>query len=171
MCPTGAEWDAAVASWRELKSDEGAKYDRVVEIAAADIAPTVTWGTSPQDVTSIEGTVPIPDDPARGGSADPARQAGIKRSLEYMGLEGGERMQDLKVDKVRRHRRRRRCCRRCVVAVHAARFLARPPARPAPSCLTGVEPSGRWSDVHVSRRGGGDGMRPACRGQWNDPRA
>jgi homoaconitase/3-isopropylmalate dehydratase large subunit len=125
MCPTGAEWDAAVASWRELKSDEGAKYDRIVEIAAADIAPTVTWGTSPQDVTSIEGTVPIPDDPARGGSADPARQAGIKRSLEYMGLKGGERMQDLKVDKVRRRRR-------LAVAAASSRFTLRvfSPARP-----------------------------------------
>ena len=81
--PDSAEWEAALAAWRALKSDEGAVYEAgTVVIDAADIAPTVTWGTSPQDVAPVTGFVPVPDDPARGGSDDPARVAGMKRSLE-----------------------------------------------------------------------------------------
>ena len=59
MCPTGEEWDKAVAYWKSLASDEGAEYDRTVIIDAKDIAPTVTWGTSPQDVFPVTGNVPM----------------------------------------------------------------------------------------------------------------
>jgi 3-isopropylmalate dehydratase len=59
MCPTGEEWDRAVAYWNSLRSDEGAVYDETVLVDAKDIAPTVTWGTSPQDVAPITGSVPM----------------------------------------------------------------------------------------------------------------
>lgn len=70
MCPTGADWDKAVAYWTSLQSDKDADYDKVIDIDASDIAPTVTWGTSPQDVTPITGTVPKIDEEGN----DAARQ-------------------------------------------------------------------------------------------------
>lgn len=79
-----------------LKSDEGAHFDRIVKISSADIAPTVTWGTSPQDVAPITGTVPHPDD-----ATTPDRKAAIERALAYMGLEAGMKLEDVKINKVR----------------------------------------------------------------------
>ena len=76
MAPKGADWDAAVAYWRTLATDAGAVYDKVVVINAADIAPTVTWGTSPEDVVPITGVVP---DPA--SFADPSKQEAAAKSL------------------------------------------------------------------------------------------
>lgn len=96
LCPKGAEWDAAVAHWKTLRSDEGAYFDYSVEIDAKDIQPTVTWGTSPQDVVHIGGSVPNPAD-----APNEARKQGITRSLEYMGLEPGTKMEDITIDKVR----------------------------------------------------------------------
>ncbi len=95
MVPKGAAWETAVAYWRTLPSDPGARYDREVVLNAADIAPTVTWGTSPQDVVPITGAVPDPD-----GLGDEARAKAARRSLDYMGLEAGTRMTDIAVDKV-----------------------------------------------------------------------
>ncbi len=92
--PTGADWDAAVAYWKTLKSDEGAHYDKVVTIRAEDIAPVVTWGTSPEDVMPITAAVPAPDD-FEGGKVDAAR-----RSLDYMGLTPGTRFSDIEVDTI-----------------------------------------------------------------------
>ncbi|MCQ0971065.1 3-isopropylmalate dehydratase large subunit [Paracoccus sp. TK19116] len=92
--PKGAAWEAALNWWRTLKSDEGAHFDKVVTIAAEDIAPVVTWGTSPEDVLPITGTVPAPEDFA-GGKVEAAR-----RSLEYMGLKPGTRLQDIAIDAV-----------------------------------------------------------------------
>ncbi|KAK5467476.1 3-isopropylmalate dehydratase [Exophiala xenobiotica] len=89
------EWNKAVKYWSSLKSDEGAKYDVEVFIDAKDIAPTVSWGTSPQDVVPITGVVPGPDD-----FEDPNRKASCKRALEYMGLEAGTKMEDIVLDKV-----------------------------------------------------------------------
>ena len=93
--PKGADWDAAVEYWRSLATDPGATYDKVVVIDAADIAPSVTWGTSPEDVVPITGTVP---DPA--SFADPSKQAAAAKSLAYMGLEPGTRMQDVAVENI-----------------------------------------------------------------------
>ncbi|KAI0356720.1 hypothetical protein OH77DRAFT_1401046 [Trametes cingulata] len=95
LAPKGEVWDRAEAYWRTLKSDEGAKFDIEVHIRAEDIEPTVTWGTSPQDVVPITGTVP---DPA--SFADPSKRAGVERALKYMGLEPGTPMQEVKIDKV-----------------------------------------------------------------------
>jgi 3-isopropylmalate/(R)-2-methylmalate dehydratase large subunit len=93
--PKGADWDAAVAYWRSLATDPGATYDKTVVIDAADIAPSVTWGTSPEDVVPITGIVP---DPA--SFADPSKQAAAAKSLAYMGLEPGTRMQDVAVENI-----------------------------------------------------------------------
>ena len=95
MAPQGAQWDAAVAYWRTLKSDDGAVYDREVRIDAADIAPQVTWGTSPEDVVPITGAVPDPQE-----APTEAKRAAMRRSLDYMGLTPGTRMTDVAIDNV-----------------------------------------------------------------------
>jgi 3-isopropylmalate dehydratase len=89
------EWHKAVKYWRSLKSDEGAHWDSEVYIDAKDVPPTVSWGTSPQDVVSIEGKVPDPAD-----ESDPVRKASIIRALEYMGLVANTPIQEITVDKV-----------------------------------------------------------------------
>ncbi|MCH9052722.1 MAG: 3-isopropylmalate dehydratase large subunit [Proteobacteria bacterium] len=93
MAPSGADWDQAVAHWRTLPSDRGAVYDSEVTIEAADIAPQVTWGTSPENVLPITGVVPDPAD-----EADEARRGSMTRSLEYMGLEPGTPLQEIAID-------------------------------------------------------------------------
>ncbi|WP_288456576.1 3-isopropylmalate dehydratase large subunit [uncultured Sphingomonas sp.] len=95
MAPTGADWDRAVAWWRTLPSDAGARYDKTVVLNAADIAPVLTWGTSPEDVVPITGVVPAPD-----SFADPSKQEAARKSLDYMGLAPGMRMQDVPVQHV-----------------------------------------------------------------------
>ncbi|MDR6832842.1 MULTISPECIES: 3-isopropylmalate dehydratase large subunit [unclassified Sphingopyxis] len=93
--PKGADWEAAVAYWTSLATDPGAAYDKTVVIDAADIAPSVTWGTSPEDVVPITGCVPAPD-----SFADPSKQAAAAKSLAYMGLEPGTRMQDVAIENI-----------------------------------------------------------------------
>ena len=95
MTPKADDWDNAVAYWHSLPSDEGARYDTEIAMAAEDIAPTVTWGTSPEDAISINGAVP---DPSK--ETDPSKRAKIERAIEYMGLEAGQKMTDVKVDTV-----------------------------------------------------------------------
>ena len=95
MAPKGADWDAALAWWRTLPSDPQAQYDAVVRLEASDISPNVTWGTSPEDVVPITGFVP---DPA--SFADPSKQAAAAKSLAYMGLTAGTRMQDVAVENI-----------------------------------------------------------------------
>ncbi len=93
--PKGADWDAAVAYWKSLATDPGATYDKVVVIDAADIAPSVTWGTSPEDVVPITGTVP---DPA--SFADPSKRVAAAKSLAYMGLEPGTPMREVPIENI-----------------------------------------------------------------------
>ncbi|KAF8205146.1 aconitase [Pholiota molesta] len=95
LAPKGEEWDRAVSYWKSLKTDEGAKFDIEVNIPASDIIPTVTWGTSPQDVVPITGTVPDPST-----MTDPVKRTSALRSLAYMGLEPNTPMEEIKVDKV-----------------------------------------------------------------------
>ena len=92
FAPQGVDWDAAVTHWRSLASDPGAKYDTVIEIVASDLAPFVTWGTNPGMVVPI--TARVPDLPANGD------RAGAQRMLEYMGLEPGTPMQQIRLDRV-----------------------------------------------------------------------
>ena len=92
--PKGAAYETAVAQWKTLFSDEGAHYDKVLTIKGEDIAPLVTWGTSPEDVLPITSTVPNPDD-FEGGKVD-----AVKRSLDYMGLTPGQNLSDVDVDTV-----------------------------------------------------------------------
>lgn len=81
MAPKGAQWEAAVAYWKTLPSDDGATYDREIKIDVANIAPQVTWGTSPEDVVPITGRVPDPKD-----AESDAKRSAMTRSLDYMGL-------------------------------------------------------------------------------------
>ena len=93
--PKGADWDKAVAWWNSLRTDPGASYDKVVVINAADIAPSVTWGTSPEDVVPITGVVPAPE-----SFADPSKQDAARKSLDYMGLTPGQRLVDVEVQNI-----------------------------------------------------------------------
>ncbi len=95
MAPKGAEWDAAVAYWRTLRTDPGAQFDKSVVIDAATVSPTVTWGTSPEDVVAITGTVPSPD-----SFADESKRAAAQKSLDYMGLTPGTAMTDVAIENV-----------------------------------------------------------------------
>lgn len=95
LAPKGELWDRAVAYWKTLKSDEGAKFDREIDIRAEDIIPTVTWGTSPQDVVPITGVVPDPST-----ITDSTKRSTVERSLKYMGLTPNTRMEDIAIDKV-----------------------------------------------------------------------
>ena len=92
--PKGAQWEAALAWWKTLRSDDYAHWDKVVTIAGEDIAPVVTWGTSPEDVLPIDAVVPSPGD-FTGGKVEAA-----KRSLDYMGLTPGTPLKDIKIDTV-----------------------------------------------------------------------
>lgn len=95
MAPQGGQWAAAVAYWRTLASDDGAIYDHEVRIDAANIAPQVTWGTSPEDVVPITGVVPKPAD-----APTAAKRVAMQRALDYMGLVAGTKMTDISVDNV-----------------------------------------------------------------------
>jgi len=95
MAPKGADWERALAWWRTLPTDDGAAFDRSVRIDASDVAPSVTWGTSPEDVVAVTGSIP---DPER--HADPAKRAAARNSLDYMGLAAGTRMEDVAVSHV-----------------------------------------------------------------------
>ncbi len=95
MAPKGADWDAAVAYWRSISTDAGAAYDKVVVIDAADIAPSVTWGTSPEDVLPITGVVPDPM-----SFTDPSKQVAAQKSLDYMGLTPGTPLTQVEVQNI-----------------------------------------------------------------------
>jgi 3-isopropylmalate/(R)-2-methylmalate dehydratase large subunit len=95
FAPKGEDWDKAMAFWKTVPSDEGATFDTEVTLNAAEIAPMVTWGTSPEDVLSISGRVP---DPA--SAPDAGKQENMKRALEYMDLKPGTPMDSIAVDRV-----------------------------------------------------------------------
>jgi 3-isopropylmalate/(R)-2-methylmalate dehydratase large subunit len=95
LAPKGENWDKALKYWSTLYTDEDAKFDRELNLQGKDIEPTVTWGTSPQDISSINGKVP---DPSLEKNED--RKKSILRSLDYMGLEPNTPIQDIKIDKV-----------------------------------------------------------------------
>ena len=92
--PKGAAWEAAMAYWQTLFTDEGAHFDKVITIKGEDIAPVVTWGTSPEDVLPITATVPAPES-FKGGKVEAAQ-----RSLDYMGLTAGQKLTDIEIDTV-----------------------------------------------------------------------
>ncbi len=92
--PQGAAWDDAVKHWSELVTDTGAKFDRELTLAAIDITPTVSWGTSPGMVTGVKSTVPLPDP-----DASEADRKAFERALEYMGLHAGEPIEQIKIDR------------------------------------------------------------------------
>ncbi len=93
--PAGDDWDAAVAAWRSLRTDDDATFDRVVRLDASALAPWVTWGTNPGQGAPLSGTVPDPD-----SYDDPDARAAAQRALEYMGLQAGQRLRDIDVQTV-----------------------------------------------------------------------
>lgn len=93
--PSDELWQQAVDYWRDLKSDDDAEFDKIVDIDAADIKPQVTWGTSPEMVTTIDGSVPQVDD-----GIDESQRNAIRRAHEYMGLQGGQKITDIHLDRV-----------------------------------------------------------------------
>ncbi|MEF2072115.1 3-isopropylmalate dehydratase large subunit [Consotaella aegiceratis] len=93
--PQGKAWDMALAYWKTLRSDEGAHYDKVVRLEAASLPPIVSWGSSPEDVVSVTGTVPDPE-----AIEDENKRASKRRALDYMGLTPGTRMTDIEIDRV-----------------------------------------------------------------------
>ncbi len=95
FAPKGDLWDRAVASWRTLRSDADAKFDKVLRLDAADIRPQVTWGTSPEMVDTIDGRVPDPDK-----IQDPMKRKSVERALQYMGLAPNTPITDIRIDKV-----------------------------------------------------------------------
>ncbi len=95
MSPKEDSWEKALEYWSNLKSDEGANFDKEISLEGKDIKPMVTWGTSPQDVVTIDGKVPNPKN-----ETDPDKKNSIERSLKYMGLNSDVLVQDIKIDKV-----------------------------------------------------------------------
>ncbi len=91
--PKGEQWQQAVAYWNTLHSDDGAHFDEVVELNGSDIIPQVSWGTSPEMVTSVDGIVPSPED-----FADPVKKSATESALKYMGLQAGQAITDIQVD-------------------------------------------------------------------------
>jgi 3-isopropylmalate/(R)-2-methylmalate dehydratase large subunit len=93
--PVGSLWDQALTHWQSLSSDQDAPFDKVLRLDAGKIPPLVTWGTSPEDVTPVTGTVPHPD-----SFAEPAKRAAARQSLDYMGLTPGSRLTDIQVENI-----------------------------------------------------------------------
>jgi len=93
--PKGAAWDQAMGYWERLRSDDGAHFDREIRLDATKLPPLVTWGTSPEQVISVTGRVPLPSE-----IADDNKRIAAERSLGYMGLKGGEKITDIKLDRV-----------------------------------------------------------------------
>ncbi len=93
--PKGGQWEAAVAYWKTLKSDADAVWDKVIEIRAEDVEPTVTWGTSPEQAAPLSKNAPVPSE-----IKDPIKRSAAERALEYMGLQPGQKLEGLKVDRV-----------------------------------------------------------------------
>ncbi|MDO8875144.1 MAG: aconitase family protein, partial [Pseudolabrys sp.] len=95
MAPKGEAWDQAMRYWETVKSDAGAHFDREIRLDAAKLPPIVTWGTSPEQVVSISGRVPVASE-----IVDEKKRIAAERSLGYMGLSGGEKITDIKLDRV-----------------------------------------------------------------------
>ena len=95
MAPKKEDWEKAVNWWKTLPSDPGAKFDKIVDIDATKVTQTITWGTSPEEIVSIDGTVPNPDK-----ISDEVKQNKIKRSIEYMGLTPGQKISDVEINTV-----------------------------------------------------------------------
>ena len=95
MAPKNEDWDKAVNWWKTLPSDSGAKFDKIVDIDATKVTQTITWGTSPEEIVSIDGNVPNPDK-----IFDEVKQNKIKRSIEYMGLTPGQKISDVEINTV-----------------------------------------------------------------------
>jgi 3-isopropylmalate/(R)-2-methylmalate dehydratase large subunit len=95
MAPKGEQWDKAMEHWATLKSDPDAKYDKIITLKGEEIIPSVTWGTSPEDVLPINASIPSLDE-----IHDKDKKQAVIRSLEYMGLNPKDKLEDISIDKV-----------------------------------------------------------------------
>ena len=95
FAPSDDNWDKAVAAWADLHSDEGAVFDKIITLNAADIKPQVTWGTSPEMVVAVDEKVPNP-----ANETDPVKRNGMEKALSYMGLKGDQAITDIQLDRV-----------------------------------------------------------------------
>ena len=95
MSPKGKNWENALEYWKNLKSDDGAKFDKEVNLKAEEILPMITWGTSPQDVITIDGKIPNPQN-----EKNEDKKNSLERALNYMGLKPNMAAKDIKIDKV-----------------------------------------------------------------------
>jgi 3-isopropylmalate/(R)-2-methylmalate dehydratase large subunit len=93
--PKGGQWETAVGYWKTLQSDEGAHWDRVLNINAADVPATITWGTSPEQATAVTGAAPVPSE-----IQDEVKREAAERALQYMGLDPGQKLEGVKIDRV-----------------------------------------------------------------------
>ena len=156
MAPKAGAFEQAVAHWRTLPSDPGARYDKEVTLDAAAIEPQVTWGTSPQDVQPITGKVPDPRQ-----VSDPARRAAMERALDYMGLEPGTPMAEIKVDKVFIGS----CTNGRIEDLRAAAEVVKGQEGGADACTPWSCPARAWSSTRPRRRAStGSSSRPASSG-------
>ncbi len=93
--PKGGQWETAVQHWKTLFSDDGAHWDAVIDIAAEDVPATITWGTSPEQASAITATAPVPSQ-----ISDPVKREAAERALAYMGIEPGQKLEGLRIDRV-----------------------------------------------------------------------
>jgi 3-isopropylmalate/(R)-2-methylmalate dehydratase large subunit len=156
--PTGGAWDAAVADWQSLATDEGATFDKEVLLDAAEILPHVSWGTNPGQVVSIDARVPTPD-----SFSDAASRSAAERALEYMGLEAGTPMRDIGVDTVFIGS----CTNSRIEDLRTAAEVARG-RRVASGIRTLVVP-GSWAVKHQAEAEGLHDVFTAAGFDWRDP--
>jgi 3-isopropylmalate/(R)-2-methylmalate dehydratase large subunit len=159
FAPQGEQWDKAVAYWRTLKSDEGAEFDRVVNLDASDIKPQVTWGTSPEMVVAVDGRVP---DPA--AISDSVKRQDTERALQYMGLQANLPIQDIQVDKVFIGS----CTNARIEDLRAAAMVARG-RHVAPNVKLALVVPGSGLVKQQAEREGLDRIFVAAGFQWRDP--
>ena len=157
--PTGEIWDLAVTAWRDLHSDEGASFDRVVRLDAASIKPQVTWGTSPEMVVPVDGVVP---DPA--AESDPVKADGMRRALSYMGLQAGTPIGEIALDKVFIGS----CTNSRIEDLRAAAAIARG-RRVAPSIKLAMVVPGSGLVKQQAEAEGLDRIFTAAGFEWRDP--
>ncbi len=158
FAPKGEQWDQALAYWKTLASDDGAQFDTVVTLNAADIAPQVTWGTSPEQVVAVDKSVPAPSDFDNAG-----KQIACQSALDYMGLASGTKMTDIEVDYVFIGS----CTNSRIEDFRAAAEVAR--GTTVPSRVTAIAVPGSYKVKAQAEQEGLDKIFTNAGWQWREP--
>ncbi len=158
FAPKGEHWDAALAYWKTLPSDSDAKFDKVVELRAEDIAPQVTWGTSPEQVVPVDKTVPSPSDFDNEGKSIACRSA-----LDYMGLDAGTKITDIEVDYVFLGS----CTNSRIEDFRAAADVAK--GTTVPETVTAIAVPGSYKVKKQAEEEGLDKIFTAAGWEWREP--